>query len=512
MSKSDPIVIVNMKDAEGNWQKVGNTEWLKDTHDPKFATKIEMEYSFEVRQHMQFLVMDVDDPENIEGGTMIGKLECTMGQIAGGRGCKLTKPLVGEKDGDYGVITVIAEQTKGRSTDTFKAVMGGSEILNKDGLFGKSDPFLKFFRKRADGELEEVPGGETNKLSDTETPVWDPIAMNMMELCNGDLDATIVIEAWDYDAMSGSDQIGVLTTTLRAVLSKEKLEMKDYKEGRDLKPGFLFMVSGGIERKPNFLDYVGAGCELTVSFAIDFTMSNKDPSEEGSLHFKGEEPNQYEQAMTAVGEILVNYDHDKKFALYGYGGIPPGKEEADHAFALTMDETDPEVEGVEGMLTCYAEAITAVKLYGPTNFADVIKQSHMIAKEQKKQHYHILLIITDGDITDRTETIDAIITSASSPMSIVIVGVGDESFEDMKMLDADGGDLKDGDGNPPPRDIVQFVPFKECVGVEGGLAVKVLEEVPRQLLQFMCVNTKQPGSWSEGDNQFFILPEGRWAW
>jgi len=30
--------------------------------------------------------------------------------------------------------------------------------------------------------------------------------------------------------------------------------------------------------------------------------------------------NQYDRAMRAVGGILENYDTDKKFPLYGFGG------------------------------------------------------------------------------------------------------------------------------------------------------------------------------------------------
>jgi len=32
--------------------------------------------------------------------------------------------------------------------------------------------------------------------------------------------------------------------------------------------------------------------------------------------------NSYEQALLAVGDILINYDHEKKVGLYGFGGKP----------------------------------------------------------------------------------------------------------------------------------------------------------------------------------------------
>lgn len=40
--------------------------------------------------------------------------------------------------------------------------------------------------------------------------------------------------------------------------------------------------------------------------------------------------------------------------------------------------------------------------------------------------YHILLILTDGVIHDLEATIDVIVESSALPVSIIIIGVGDE--------------------------------------------------------------------------------------
>ena len=42
-----------------------------------------------------------------------------------------------------------------------------------------------------------------------------------------------------------------------------------------------------IERVPNFFDYIKGGIELTATCAIDYTASNKNCDEDGSLHFLG---------------------------------------------------------------------------------------------------------------------------------------------------------------------------------------------------------------------------------
>ena len=47
------------------------------------------------------------------------------------------------------------------------------------------------------------------------------------------------------------------------------------------------------------------------------------------------------------------------------------------------------------------------------------------------------MILTNGDIQDIEETIDEIVKGSSLPLSIVIVGVGQEDFSSMIRLDAD---------------------------------------------------------------------------
>jgi hypothetical protein len=57
------------------------------------------------------------------------------------------------------------------------------------------------------------------------------------------------------------------------------------------------------------------------------------------------------------------------------------------------------------------------------------------------------------------KTIDLLIQAATLPLSVIIVGVGNVDFDNMKKLDGDNG-LFGTNGTPALRDIVQFVPFR----------------------------------------------------
>ena len=58
------------------------------------------------------------------------------------------------------------------------------------------------------------------------------------------------------------------------------------------------------------------------------------------------------------------------------------------------------------------------------------------------------------------KVVDLIISCSSLPLSIIIVGVGNANFDNMNRLDGDGG-LYGSKGQKSPRDIVQFVPFRD---------------------------------------------------
>ena len=62
------------------------------------------------------------------------------------------------------------------------------------------------------------------------------------------------------------------------------------------------------------------------------------------------------------------------------------------------------------------------------------------------QMYHVMLILTDGEIHDMKETTDLIVELSQYPVSIIIVGVGNEEFEKMQFLDSDNQVLRNSTG------------------------------------------------------------------
>jgi hypothetical protein len=81
--------------------------------------------------------------------------------------------------------------------------------------------------------------------------------------------------------------------------------------------------------------------------------------------------------LRAVGGILQYYDSDKSIPAYGFGATFPryfNPKSAFHKFALNGDCFKPDCNGIGGVEKAYLNAIQQSRLYGPTNFGEIIDE------------------------------------------------------------------------------------------------------------------------------------------
>ena len=78
------------------------------------------------------------------------------------------------------------------------------------------------------------------------------------------------------------------------------------------------------------------------------------------------------------------------------------------------------------------------------------------------------------------------------PLSVIIIGIGNADFTMMEELDGDDNPIMTKDGKKRQRDLVQFVPFNKFEGDEKKLAEEVLDEIPRQIIEYYSLNFIYP--------------------
>ena len=174
------------------------------------------------------------------------------------------------------------------------------------------------------------------------------------------------------------------------------------------------------------------------------------------------QPNQYEQALMNVGNILEPYDSDRSFPVFGFGGIPRhlGQNSTNHCFAMNGNAADPNIVGVQNIVATYKNTLPQISLGGPTLFGPLLTEfKNYVQSVVANRTYPVLLLLTDGVIHDMPQTRNTIYELSHMPCSVIIVGVGNANFDAMEELDGDGGRLTNMQGQPCPRDIVQFVRY-----------------------------------------------------
>eukprot|EP01012_Entosiphon_sulcatum_P006853 TRINITY_DN13334_c0_g1_i2.p1 TRINITY_DN13334_c0_g1~~TRINITY_DN13334_c0_g1_i2.p1 ORF type:complete len:661 (-),score=137.80 TRINITY_DN13334_c0_g1_i2:246-2228(-) len=499
-SKSDPFVVFYSDQAPPGapnrvWREEGRTEVVQNELHPKFKKTFLFPYRFEIHQHIRFVVYDEDKASSkaLSDQDLLGETQTEMAQIMGATGMRATLQLRAATGGGgkLGTITIQGVPIASTSTDTVVIRPMGFKLDKKD-FFGKSDPLLIISKQGPNGQWMAIHQTET--IYNTLNPSWKPFEIPLVRLCNGDLSLQLQIECYDEDNHKANDFIGSAVLTAQAMISGQRIELiHPKKKGKaSYKNSGELSMAGEVIRHRSFAEYLHEGLEVGLIVGIDFTASNGDPRQPGTLHhISPQQPNQYMAAIMSVGSILAFYDSDKLFPVYGFGAKLPDNS-VSHMFPCSLNNDYVSVQGVQGIIDVYAQALLRVQLYGPTNFAPLIRKATEEARSEKSK-YTVLLILTDGEITDMDATKDALVDAGPAPLSVVIVGVGTSAdWRKMDVLDGDTVPLTNSRGQKVCRDLVQFVPLNKFAANTRALAAEVLKEIPGQVAMWAKMSKFTP--------------------
>lgn len=490
-SKSDPLVVLYLIQGRHSIE-VGRTEIIKNNHNPDFCKPIKMDYFFEEVQKIKFVVYDIDnDTKTLSDDDFLGFLECTLGEVVSSS--PFTRPLSSRSGHKHKSSITIRAQEIGKEGNDFLLFSFNAKKLDNKDFLSKSDPFLEFKKQGIDGSWNVVH--RTEVIKDNLNPVWKPIQINIQTLGGKNIETAISICCYDYESDGEHNLIGECSTTLATLLEAHHHQIewpcinkkKKQKKGSSYKnSGLIYLSSCKTIKNYSFLDFIFGGTQINFTVAIDFTASNRNPTEPNSLHYISNQPNDYMKAIWSVGNVIQDYDSDKMYPALGFGAKVPPTWQVSHEFAINFNNSNPFCAGVQGIIDAYRNCIYQVELYGPTNFTPVINHVARFAQNSMAtcSNYFVLLILTDGVVSDMNETRRAIVQASRLPMSIIIVGIGHADFSAMDFLDGDNGRLYAPDGSYAERDIVQFVPFYKYEMSPALLAKEVLAELPQQVVQY----------------------------
>uniref|UniRef100_A0A4W6G5W2 Copine-3 n=1 Tax=Lates calcarifer TaxID=8187 RepID=A0A4W6G5W2_LATCA len=483
-SKSDPLCALYLNTSGSHWYEYGRTEMILNCLNPRFAKKFVIDYYFEMVQKLKFCVYDIDNNTyDLSDDDFLGELECTLGQIVSSKQMTRSLLLKDKRPAGHGTITICAEEITDTRVAEFEVC---ARRLDRKYLWW-SDPFLEFYKQTETGwQLAHRTEVVYNNLN----PTWRPFRVSLRSLCGGDVEKPIKVDCYDHHISGSHDLIGSFKTTLCKhdscfhfqaefeCINPKKLKKKNYKNS-----GVLCIRHCQVVKEYTFLDYIMGGCQINFT-ALTGTRALPSPCH----YINPEGYNEYLTAIWAVGNVIQDYDSNKMFPVFGFGAQIPPSWQVSHEFPINFNPTNPFCAGIEGVVQAYQQCLPQVKLWGPTNFSPIINHVACFASQALHQYtasqYYVLLIITDGVITDMDQTRAAIVQASRLPMSIIIVGVGRADFSAMEFLDSDDKLLSSHTGEVAARDIVQFVPFRDFQGNSVALAQSVLAELPDQVSSF----------------------------
>ncbi len=491
LNPSDPELVVytltpkdsdafGFKPTKGNFRstEIFRTGQIKNTLNPEWEKVMTAEYKFEEEQWLCLQILDIDDKhsddkhsDDIGDQDFLGTAITTVGRI-----------INGQTDGWYGIPLLDQKQQPISVGSAMSMIYVKSTImpkvsidyfvkcsftLNSTRFFKSNTPFFRLY-------------GKNNKLL-----YWSRKGNGKVSEYNNFLIEGALAEntLWKFAHDSVGDEIGTARVTkeqLQIMTAGSSVQVKDAKGQHkgDLRFDEILRITIKEDIPDSIIHRISSGLQLSAIIAIDLTGSNGDPQKEHSLHYLRNN-NQYKNAISSIIPIIDQYNGDKPYLVYGFGSSYDGKM-VHHCKQYSAD-----AKYTDGVIMEYENIIRdpSLTLSGPTHFAPIIRTASKIADETKDT-YTVLVILTDGCINDMENTIDTIVAASYAPLSIIIVGIGNADFGSMNKLDNDTGlMLKDKNGVPAKRDIVQFVPIRECPN-GATLRSMTLAELPKQILEF----------------------------
>jgi hypothetical protein len=443
----------------------------------QFETLFIIDYFFEKEQKLTI---------RLHKNSQMFSIDTSLGNLMGSRGQTLSRKISSEDSNNKENLILSANSLKNNNITISLNLSFVSDLYKDDSIFviikkSKSIP-NEINSLSQDPIFYSVYKSEVKQRVNHCRVDLNPLKIPSSVLCNGDFDNKILIELHSFNFQS---KLGEHLTTLNKLLgTASKFTITD----------LVFSADCKLLNEYTFLDYLRGGLQIALTIGIDFTASNGKINETSSLHyFSPGKPNDYERAIKACGSIVAYYDYDGLFPVYGYGAILQGYG-VSHCFPINFNHSNPSIHLIDNVINCYKECLHKVTLNGPTLFAPLINQLiNNVKSENNPQVYNILMILTDGMINDMDDTIDALVEASYSPVSVIIIGIGKNDFGNMDILDADENPLVDRFGRKAARDLVQFVPFYKFENNEKLLSSNVLEEIPRQLLEYYNLIKMPPG-------------------
>jgi hypothetical protein len=252
---------------------------------------------------------------------------------------------------------------------------------------------------------------------------------------------------------------------------------------------------------------------------VDFTSANGGaPSSSASLHYGGSGKtvisNPYAATLCVLSTVMQKLSGGRPLEAYGFGAKPAGVKAVPGLFPLTspaQPKASASVAGPSELVDAYRAAGVSVTPVSVRNYAPMLSAAQSASTSegpltQRNQHYTLLALLTCGPMDDAEATVNALLASTQSPLSVLVVGMGPDGttiesrFAGVRELDEQLAGLHS-KKLMSARDNLLLVPMpsdRPMIDTAASLAAASLTVGCDQLVAYMQSQGVEPGAGPEG--------------
>ena len=325
---------------------------------------------------------------------------------------------------------------------------------------------------------------ESEILDNNSLIKFNSISIPLNELASDENLEDNIIEI-SFKDVQHSTELGKYSSNLTKLFEKENII--DFKGGKKAKI---------VSIRKNFyslLDFLENDFHLSTTLFIDFSEIDK-----ANTHHEVNNEIVFEKLMENFLDVLVSYNEDPFFHIYGFGFDPKDKtiDYDPDMYPINKKVDSPSVKMNE-IKKFYTEFLMAIN-FGKkkTNLDLIIKKFNTKIKIDIEKYdvseYNVLLLFTNNDIIDEKEFSNNLIISSSLPISVVVIGLGSGPYTKLENVENNFLNLKSDDGIVPQRKCLKFISFKNNSKNFQRTVQKSLVDIPNEMVEYLTINNIEP--------------------
>lgn len=377
-------------------------------------------------------------------------------------------PMKGDEFGrGGGVVIVSVVEMENHRDDVLSLHLRGADMRFRSSVIdGKTRHYFEVLRKErlATGDFWRTVY-QSDLADHSYFPYWKSFDLALVNVdVDGDLEAAIRVEVKSITSRKQKRNVGFFEASMEDIVAHRSSRgngdltnafMLHDKNGE--KVGHIVVVNAHITNpslrrmssivttssdRRDFFDNcsVLSGVDVGLRVAIDFTENNGELHHDHSQFRSSILQNEYEKALFATENILAQFHSKTMYPIWGFGALHKGTERR-------IFELEGRERGVLGFLNAYRDFWNTPYTQGTDpSFVEIIREASQRAFLEEKErnersvplsHYSILLILTAGHVRDSDDAANALRDAAKAPLSVLIVGMGDDegNFAELETLD-----------------------------------------------------------------------------